>query len=115
MSIYRKAVNNPVTTTLVFIAMAIFGVFSLINISIDRFPKFDANFIMVMSSYPGASAADIETNLSKVLENSLNGVSDLKNITSISKENISIISLEICRKVLTLMWLPTMSGTSSTW
>ena len=83
MSIYRKAVNNPVTTTLVFIAMAIFGVFSLINISIDRFPKFDANFIMVMSSYPGASAADIETNLSKVLENSLNGVSDLKNITSI--------------------------------
>ena len=99
MSIYRKAVNNPVTTTLVFIAMAIFGVFSLINISIDRFPKFDANFIMVMSSYPGASAADIETNLSKVLENSLNGVSDLKNITSISKENISIISLEFVEGV----------------
>ncbi len=99
MSIYRKAVNNPVTTTLVFIAMAIFGVFSLINISIDRFPKFDANFIMVMSSYPGASAADIETNLSKVLENSLNGVSDLKNITSTSKENISIISLEFVEGV----------------
>ncbi len=99
MSIYRKAVNNPVTTALVFIAMAIFGVFSLINISIDRFPKFDANFIMVMSSYPGASAADIETNLSKVLENSLNGVSDLKNITSTSKENISIISLEFVEGV----------------
>lgn len=99
MSIYRKAVNNPVTTALVFIALAIFGVFSLINISIDRFPKFDANFIMVMSSYPGASAADIETNLSKVLENSLNGVSDLKNITSTSKENISIISLEFVEGV----------------
>lgn len=99
MSIYRKAVNNPVTTALVFIALAIFGVFSLINISIDRFPKFDANFIMVMSSYPGASAADIETNLSKVLENSLNGVSDLKNITSTSKENISIISLEFIEGV----------------
>ena len=90
MSIYRKAVNNPVTTALVFIAMAIFGVFSLINISLDRFPKFDANVIMVMSSYPGASAEDIETNLTKVLENSLNGVSDLKNISSTSKENISL-------------------------
>ena len=94
MSIYRKAVNNPVTTALVFVALAMFGVYSLINISIDRFPKFDANVILVMSSYPGASAEDIENNLSKLLENSLNGVSDLKNITSNSKENISIVALE---------------------
>ncbi len=99
MSIYRKAVNNPVTTALVFVALAIFGIFSLINISLDRFPKFDANVIMVMSSYPGASAEDIETNLSKVLENSLNGVSDLKNITSTSKENISLITLEFIEGV----------------
>ena len=94
MSIYRKAVNNPVTTALVFIAMAIFGIFSLVNISLDKFPKFDANVIMVMSSYPGASAEDIETNLTKVLENSLNGVSDLKNLSSTSRENISLITLE---------------------
>ena len=99
MSIYRKAVNNPVTTSLVFIAMAIFGVFSLINIALDRFPKFDANVVMVMSSYPGASAEDIETNLTKVLENSLNGVSDLKNLTSTSKENISLITLEFVEGV----------------
>ncbi len=99
MSIYRKAVNNPVTTSLVFVALAIFGIFSLVNISLDRFPKFDANVIMVMSSYPGASAEDIETNLSKVLENSLNGVSDLKNITSTSKENISLITLEFVEGV----------------
>ena len=94
MSIYRKAVNNPVTTSLVFIALAIFGIFSLVSISLDRFPKFDANVVMVMSSYPGASAEDIETNLTKVLENSLNGVSDLKNLTSTSKENIALITLE---------------------
>ena len=99
MSIYRKAVNNPVTTSLVFIAMAIFGIFSLINISLDRFPKFDANVVMVMSSYPGASAEDIETNLTKVLENSLNGVSDLKNISSTSKENISLITMEFIEGV----------------
>ena len=99
MSIYRKAVNNPVTTALVFIALAIFGVFSLIKISLDRFPKFDANVIMVMSSYPGASAEDIETNLTKVLENSLNGVSDLKDIISTSKENISLITLKFVEGV----------------
>ena len=99
MSIYRKAVNNPVTTALVFIAMAIFGIFSLINISLDRFPKFDANVVMVMSSYPGASAEDIETNLTKVLENSLNGVSDLKDMSSTSKENISLITMEFVEGV----------------
>ena len=99
MSIYRKAVNNPVTTALVFIAMAIFGIFSLINISLDRFPKFDANVVMVMSSYQGASAKDIETNLTKVLENSLNGVSDLKNMTSTSKENMALITLEFMEGV----------------
>ena len=99
MSIYRKAVNNPVTTALIFIALAIFGIFSLINISLDRFPKFDANVVMVMSSYPGASAEDIETNLTKVLENSLNGVSDLKNLTSTSKENMALITLEFVEGV----------------
>lgn len=94
MSIYRTAVNKPVTTALVFIAFAIFGIFSFMKTSIAQLPDFDANVLLVMSSYPGASAADIETNLTKVLENGLNGVSDLKDMTSKSKENISIITLE---------------------
>jgi len=94
MSIYRKAVNNPVTTALVFIAFAVFGIFSLANLSINNFPEFDSNYIMVMSSYNGASAEDVENNLSKILENTLNGVSDLKHITSTSKENVCVISLE---------------------
>ena len=94
MSIYRTAVNKPVTTALVFIAFAIFGIFSFMKTSIAQYPDFDANVILVMSSYPGASAADIETNLTKVLENGLNGVQDLKDMTSKSKENISIITLE---------------------
>ena len=89
MSIYRTAVKNPVTTALVFIAFMVFGIFSLTRTSIAQLPEIDANTIMVMSSYPGASAADIENNLTKLLENSLNGVSDLKSLTSTSRENIS--------------------------
>ena len=94
MSIYRSSVNHPVTTALVFIAFMIFGIFSLVKTSIAQFPEFDANTIMVMSSYQGASAADIETNLTKVLENALNGVSDLKSLTSTSRENTSLLMLE---------------------
>ena len=94
MSIYRTAVNHPVTTALIFIACAIFGVYSLINTSIAQFPEFDSNTIMVMSSYQGANAADIETNLTKILENSLNGVENLKKMSSNSKENVCILTLE---------------------
>ncbi len=99
MRLIRTAVNNPVTTALIFIGLAIFGVFSLINISIDRFPKFDANVVLVMTSYQGASAADVETNISRPLENVLNSVSELKNITSSSKENVSVIMMEFIEGV----------------
>ncbi|MDO5442213.1 MAG: efflux RND transporter permease subunit [Bacteroidia bacterium] len=94
MSIYRTAVKNPVTTALIFIAFMVFGIFSLTRTSIAQLPEIDANTIMVMSSYQGASAADIENNLTKLLENTLNGVSDLKSLTSTSRENISLITLE---------------------
>ena len=94
MSIYRTAVNNPVTTGLLFLAFAILGVFALTRLPVDNFPDVESNVIMVMSSYPGASAEDVENNLTKLLENSLNGVSDLKNITSNSRENISVLTLE---------------------
>ncbi|MBR0527775.1 MAG: efflux RND transporter permease subunit, partial [Prevotella sp.] len=69
-------------------------IFSLMNLSINQFPNMETNFIMVMTSYPGASAADIETNISKTLENTLNAVPDLKHLSSTSRENTSVISLE---------------------
>ena len=82
------------TTALVFVAIAIFGIFSLMNLSINQLPNMETNFIMVMTSYPGASAADIETNISKTLENTLNAVPDLKHLSSTSRENTSVLSLE---------------------
>ena len=94
MSIYQSAVKKPITTALIFVAVAIFGIFSLTRIPIDLLPEIDTNAIMVMTAYEGASASDIENNVTKPLENSLNSVSDLKHISSQSKENISIITLE---------------------
>ena len=94
MSVIRSAVSKPVTTALVFLAFAIFGLYSLMNTSVAMFPDFDANVVLVMSSYQGASASDVENNLTKLLENTLNSVANLKNLTSRSRENVSIIMLE---------------------
>ena len=94
MSIYRSAVNKPVTTFLIYLAFAILGIFALTRLPIDFFPDIESNQLMVFSSYPGASAEDVENNLTKTLENTLNSVSDLKNLTSQSRENLSMIALE---------------------
>ena len=94
MSLYSSSVKRPVTTILIFVAVVILGLFSLQKLPIDLYPDIDTNTIMVMTTYQGASAEDIEQNLTRPLENTLNSVEHLKHITSNSRENISIITLE---------------------
>ena len=94
MSLYSSAVKRPIMTTLCFVAIAIMGLFSLSTLPIDLFPDIETNTIMVMTTYQGASAQDIEQNVTRPLENTLNSVEHLKHISSKSRENISIITLE---------------------
>lgn len=81
-------------TTLCFVTVIILGLFSLAKLPIDLYPDIDTNSIMVITMYPGASAKDIEQNVTKPLENTLNSVEHLKHITSTSRENTSVITLE---------------------
>lgn len=94
MSLYGSAVKRPITTLLCFITVIILGLFSLAKLPIDLYPDIDTNTIMVITMYPGASAKDIEQNVTKPLENTLNSVEHLKHITSTSRENTSVITLE---------------------
>ncbi len=94
MSLYGNAVKRPIMTTLCFAAVVILGIFSLRSLPIDLYPDIETNTLMVMTTYSGASAQDIEQNVTRPLENVLNSVSNLKHITSKSRENISVITLE---------------------
>ncbi len=94
MSLYSSAVKRPITTLLVFVTVIILGLFSLTKLPIDLYPDIDTNTIMVITMYPGASAKDIEQNVTKPLENALNSVEHLKHISSTSRENTSVITLE---------------------
>jgi HAE1 family hydrophobic/amphiphilic exporter-1 len=94
MSLYEGAVKKPIMTSLCFLAVAIFGLFSLSKLPVDLYPDIDTNTIMVITTYQGASASDIENNVTRPLENTLNSVSNLKHITSKSSENTSLITLE---------------------
>ena len=94
MSIYKSAVNNPIKTTLVFVAILIFGLYSLSRLPIDFYPKMDLPMISVVTTYSGANAADVETNVTKPLEDALNSIQGLKELTSTSQDNSSIITLQ---------------------
>lgn len=94
MSLYEGAVKRPIMTFLCFIAIVIFGLFSLSRLPVDLYPDIETNTIMVMTAYPGASASDIENNVSRPLESVLNTIGNLKHITSRSSENMSLIQMQ---------------------
>ena len=94
MSLYSSAVKRPITTLMVFVAIVAFGLFSLREMPIDLYPEIDPPFISVITVYPGAAASDIETNVTRPIEDNLSTVGNLRNLTSVSRENLSSITLE---------------------
>lgn len=102
MSLYEGAVKKPIMTSLCFLAVAIFGLFSLSKLPVDLYPDIDTNTIMVMTSYQGASASDIENNVTRPLENTLNSVSNL-NILHPSLQKIYQLSLWNSNMAMILM------------
>jgi len=94
MSIYASAVKKPVTTILIFVISMIMGLYSLTQLPIDLYPEIEFPFLSVYTSYPGASAADIETNITRPIEDALNSTNGLKEMTSTSSDNVSVIFME---------------------
>ena len=94
MKIYETAVRKPISTILIFVGVIVFGLFSLNNLAVDQYPDIEIPQIAVITSYAGANAADIETNITRVLEDNLNTVENLKKMTSKSSDNFSMITLE---------------------
>ena len=95
MAIYKSAIEKPVTTVLIFIAVIVIGIYSFMKLPVDMFPQMDPPYITVMTTYPGASASEMETNVTKYMENALTSVDHLKHITSQSKDNMSVVVLEL--------------------
>lgn len=93
MKIYETAVSKPVTTTMIFLAIIVFGIYSIMNLAIDFFPEIDLPAITVVTVYPGADAENVEEKITKPLEDRLSGINDLDKITSQSRDNLSIITV----------------------
>ncbi len=94
MSIYKSAVKKPITTMMVFVAVIIFGLYSYSRLPVDMYPEMELPAVTVMTVYPGANSSEIEVNVTEPIENTLNSIDNLDEITSTSQDNMSIITLE---------------------
>ena len=95
MSLYQSAVRRPVTTIMIFVGVVVLGLFALTRLPIDLLPDMQINRVMVVTSYSGAAPEEVENNITKPIQNVLNGINGVKHITSQSKENVSVITLEL--------------------
>ncbi|MAT59794.1 MAG: multidrug transporter AcrB [Ignavibacteriae bacterium] len=94
MSLPDISVRRPITTLMLFIAILIIGLVSFQRLPIDLFPEIEPPVISVLIQYPGASAQDVELNVTKKVETGLGAVSELKTIRSTSIDGISVTTLE---------------------
>ncbi|MDR0422870.1 MAG: efflux RND transporter permease subunit [Proteiniphilum sp.] len=94
MKIYETAVRNPVGTSLIFIGIVLIGIMFYRQLPVDLLPEIDVNMVSVMTTYPGAGAEDVETNVTRPLEDILNSTENIKQVTSTSKDGISVVMLE---------------------
>ncbi|CAN5214716.1 efflux RND transporter permease subunit [soil metagenome] len=94
MNLTRVAIDNPVFTTMMMVALLVMGLFSYRQLGIDQFPNVDFPVVVVTTNYPGASPETVESEISRKIEESVNAIAGLKTLTSRSLEGQSIVIAE---------------------
>ena len=90
----RFSVKKPMTVFVAVVLVLILGVMSFINMTTDLLPNMDLPYAVAYTTYIGASPEQVEQSVTKPMESALAATSGLKNITSVSQENASIVVME---------------------
>lgn len=90
----RVCVERPVFTWVISLTMIVLGVAAFGSLPVDRFPNIDVPAITVSAAYPGASPEQVETEVTDVLEEAVNSVSGLSELTSTSYEGLSVVFVQ---------------------
>ena len=90
----KFSVKKPFTILVAVVIILVFGVISFIKMTPDLFPSINTPFVIVMTTYPGASPEEAEVEITEPMEQQLATLPNIKNVTSISGANYSIVSLE---------------------
>ncbi|HTO14868.1 MAG TPA: efflux RND transporter permease subunit [Edaphocola sp.] len=89
------AINRPLFILVIFTILTLFGIISYKSLNYNLLPRFDANVVSVITTYRGASADEIENNVTKHIEDALSSLEGIKRLTSSSQEGASIVTIEL--------------------
>jgi len=95
----KFSIKKPFTILVAVIIILVFGVISFMKMTPDLFPKIDTPFVIVMTTYPGASPEEIESQITEPMEQQFATLTNLKNVNSISSANYSVVQMEFSDKV----------------
>jgi len=86
MSLSSVCIERPVLATVLSILIVLFGAIGFLFLGIREYPSVDPPVVTVSTSYTGANADIIESQITEPLEESINGVSGIRSLTSISRD-----------------------------
>lgn len=92
MKLPEISVRRPVTTVMVFAAITLLGCVAFFRLNLDLLPDIEPPAVSVITLYPGASATDVESEVTKYLEDQLSTTPNLDRLESKSKDNIAIVN-----------------------
>lgn len=90
----KMSVKKPFTVLVMVASLILLGYVSLTKMQMDLLPKINLPYILVVTTYPGASPEKVETTVCEPLEANLGTISGVKNVISISNENYGLVELE---------------------
>ncbi|MDD2774000.1 MAG: efflux RND transporter permease subunit [Elusimicrobiales bacterium] len=94
MQIINTAIDRPVTTTMLSMALIVLGLFSYMGLGVDLFPNVELPIVTVQTSLKGASPEEIETSVTKPIEESVNTISGIDDLNSTSYEGLSVLVIK---------------------
>lgn len=94
MRLSSISIQRPVLSIVMSIAIVLFGIIGYNYLGIREFPAVDPPVITVNAAYPGANADVIESKITEILEESINGIAGITSLTSISRDGASTITVE---------------------
>lgn len=88
------SVKRPVFATVINILLIVFGIVCFTMLPLREYPDIDPPIVSISTSYPGASAEIVETQITQIIEDRISGIEGIKNISSSSRNGRSWISIE---------------------
>ncbi|HTJ11991.1 MAG TPA: efflux RND transporter permease subunit [Dinghuibacter sp.] len=95
MQISKISIQRPTLVVVLFSILTLMGLLSYFSLNYELFPKFASNVITITTVYPGAGPEEVESSITKKIENAVAAMENVKKLTAISSDNLSVLTIQL--------------------